>query len=365
MPRLRASLALAVLLAPTLALGQSDPALWRFVNPDAKALISIDWARIRQSQAGTMLHEKWRTAGAMPAIPGLELLDEIDRILISSPGNKSPDDNTQPPVLIAIHGHFDAAKVKALFVRLGAKPQSYNSFQVYRPQGKQTKEMAWVLLDGETILFGDAPSVFGALDRNHFGPNAVQQAPAPGSLMARAAGMEASYDFWVIMEATEIMSNDQVASLLGGGEWASEAQAFEGGVTLRSGLAADVTVRFSSDDTAKRMTTELTRVVNAVSKDKSANTQVQDLAKRVKFMADGSSTKISLRLTQPELEKSAQLFAASRKEKAQSAAAQNARTSANPTSTLVPAPMPAKPGVIRIEGLDDGPREIPIRDPQN
>ena len=28
--------------------------------------------------------------------------------------------------------------------------------------------MAWVLFDDETILFGDAPSVFAALDRNQF-----------------------------------------------------------------------------------------------------------------------------------------------------------------------------------------------------
>jgi hypothetical protein len=32
--------------------------------PDAKALIGIDWARIRQLQAGAMIREKWLTAGA-------------------------------------------------------------------------------------------------------------------------------------------------------------------------------------------------------------------------------------------------------------------------------------------------------------
>ncbi len=139
MLRRRTALALAVLLAPITAYGQSDPALWRFVYPNAKALISVDWARIRQSQAGTMLREKWQNVAGMPmpAIPGMELLDEIDRILISSPGNKSPDESEQPPVLIAIHGHFETAQVRGIFARFGAKPQAYNSFQVYRPQGKR------------------------------------------------------------------------------------------------------------------------------------------------------------------------------------------------------------------------------------
>ena len=211
-------------------------------------------------------------------------------------------------------------KVRGIFARFGAKPQAYNSFQVYRPQGKQAKDMAFVLFDGETILFGDAPSIFAALDRNQFGALALSQRRTPGSMVARAAEMEASYDFWVIMDATEMMSNDSVAALFRGGEWASEAQGFEAGVNLRAGLAADITVRFSSEATAKRMTTELTRVMNLAAKDKSTGAEVQDIAKKLKFNVDGSATKISLRLTQQEMEKSAQAFAASHKAASQAAA---------------------------------------------
>ena len=58
------------------------------------------------------------------------------------------------------------------------------------------------------------------------------------------------------------------------------------------------------------MTTELTRIVNMAAKDKSAGAQMQDIAKKLKFNVDGSAAKISLRLTQQELEKSAQAFAA-------------------------------------------------------
>jgi len=361
MSRLRTTLALAVLLAPITASGQSDPALWRFVYPNAKALISIDWGRIRQSQAGAMIREKWLATSVtpMPVIPGMELLNDIDRILISSPGNKAPGDSAQPPVLIAIHGHFDPAKVRDVFTHFGAKPQAYNSFQVYRPQGKQAKDMACVLFDGETILFGDAPSIFAALDRNQLGP----PPPDSGSMVARAAEMEANYDFWIIMDATEILSNDSVAALLRGGEWASEARGFEAGVSLRTGLAADLTVRFSSDSAAKRLTTELTRALNLAAKDKSTGAQVQDIAKKLKFVADGSATKISLRLTQQEIEKSAQAFAASRQASAQLAGKPGSRT--NPPLVLTPIPTPAKPGVIRIEGLDDGPREIPYQAPRH
>lgn len=368
MPRLRAALAFAIVFTPVITYAQASPqpdaALWRFVYPDAKALVSIDWVRIRQSQTADMIREKWLSLSGMPlpSIPGIELLDDIDRILISSPANKSPDDSTQPPVLIAIHGHFDPAKVHQVFARWGAKAQSYNAFQVYRPQGKDAKQIAWVLFDAETILFGDPKAVFTTLDRNQFGPPPQTANP----LLARAAEMDANYDFWFIMDAAEIMSSDSVAGLLRGGEWASEARGFEAGVNVRGGLAADLTIRFSSDEVAKRMTAELTHIINMAAKDKSSGVGVQEIAKKLKFALDGSAAKISLRLTQQELDKTALAFAA-----AQKTAFQAGRNTAwtiqpvQPKPALTPIPAPAKPAVIRIEGLDDGPREIPFPDQQH
>lgn len=367
MPRLRATFALAVLLAPATLSAQSDPALWRFVYPNAQALIGIDWSRIRQSPAGALIREKWLAGGAETAIPGLELLNDIDRVLISSPGKDSRDDSADSPILIAIHGHFDAAEVRQVFTRFGAKPQSYDSFQVYRPRGRgpqagEAKDTAWVLFDPETILYGDAPSIFAALDRNRFAQAAPQFSPAPGSLTARAAEMDGNYEFWVILDAAEIMSSDQVAALFRGGEWASEAQGFEAGVNLRAGLTADITVRFSSDETARRVTAELTRVMNLAAKDKSAGGQLKDIAKKLKVSMDGPATRISLRLTPPELEQAAQAFAQSYKAGAQ--AARNAAPVRSATPVLAPASAPPKPAVIRIEGLDEGTREVPFQQPQ-
>jgi hypothetical protein len=361
MLRLRASFVfpgvLAALLTPMIASGQADPTLWRFVYPNAKALISIDWARIQKSPAGAMIRDKWLSPGALPAIPGFELLNDIDRVLISSPGKGSADDSADSPILIAIQGHFDAAQVRQLFARFGAKPQSYNSFQVYRPQGRnpqgnEAKDTAWVLFDAGTILFGDAPSIFSALDRSRFASPPIET----GSLLARATEMDGAYQLWVIMDATEIASSDQIAALLRGGEWASEAQGFEVGVNLQAGLAADLTVRFSSDATAKRVTAELTRVMNLAAKDK-ASGQLQNIAKKLKFNLDGAAARISLRLTPQDLEKASEAFAAGRK------AAQLATVAHAPLDNgVLPAPakpLPASPAVIRIEGLDDGPREIP------
>lgn len=316
--------------------------------------MSIDWARIRQSQAGALIRDKWLKSNDAPAIPGVELLNNIDRVLISSPG-KAPGASADASILIALQGHFDAAQAHQLFALYGAKPQSYNAFQVYRPQGKYATNTAWVLFDAETILYGDAPSVFSALDRSRFSSPPLET----GTVIARATELDANYEFWTILDTAEMLSNDRIAALVQSGDWGAEALGLEAGVNLRGGLAADITVRFPSDDTAKRVTAELIRIVNQVVKDHSANAQVQDIAKKLKFNLDGSATKISLRLNEQDLEKSAQAFAAGLK------AADRSAGNANPAAVANAAPpVPSKPKTIRIEGLDQGTVEIPYPDPQ-
>src|SRR5579864_625064 len=156
---------LSILIVPWVASAQTEPELLRFVHPDAKALISIDWKRVRQSHLGTMIREKWVDGSA---IPGAEFLNDVDRVVIASPGRNPMDASTaEAPMLIAVGGRFDLAKVRDVLSAQGAKPQMFNNVQVYRPQGK-TSEMAFVLLDAQTILIGDARSVFASLERGAF-----------------------------------------------------------------------------------------------------------------------------------------------------------------------------------------------------
>src|SRR5712672_1420661 len=95
----RLHLATGLLLAASaIAPAQTDPALWRFIQPNAKAIISIDWKHVRQSHVGTMLREKWIDTNSA-AIPGAELLSDVDRFLISSGGQNADDETSEPPIL--------------------------------------------------------------------------------------------------------------------------------------------------------------------------------------------------------------------------------------------------------------------------
>jgi hypothetical protein len=256
-------------------------------------------------------------------------------------------------MLIAIGGRFDLAKMRSLLARQGAKPQQFNSFQVYRPQGKDAKDLAFVLFDSQTILIGDSRSIFGALERSAF------PAPPPdaNSLLARAAQMESTYEAWAILNAPDALASGPLTSLLGGADLDEHVKGFEMGFSLRNGLSADVALAFETEEAAKKMATELSKIVKLAVKDKIGEPAVVDLEKKLKFAAEGTQAKLTLRLTPQELEKNAQIFAASHKQPA--VGFPEVRPVVK--SSNAPPPPPEKK-VIRIEGLDSGPREIPYKD---
>jgi hypothetical protein len=346
----------ALALAPAIGYGQSDPGLWRFVHPNAKAVVSINWSRIQHSHIGTMIREKFIDSNAAAPIPGIEFLNDVDRFLVSSSGRNPDDPTADTPMLIAIGGHFDLAKVRSLLTRHGAKPQQFNSFQVYRPQGRDAKDMAFVLIDAQTILIGDSRSVFAGLERSAFAAP-----PDANSILARAARMEMSYEAWAILNAPDALASDRLTALLSGADLSAEVKGFEMGLSMRNGLTADVALTFENEGAAKKMAVELSKIVKLAVKDKLGEPALVDLEKKLKFTSEGSLAKLTLRLTPQELEKNAQIFTASRKQPTESMA--GVRPVVKSTSTAPPAPPQSQERkVIRIEGLDSGPREIPYKD---
>jgi hypothetical protein len=343
-----------LLAAPAILSSQTDPVLSRFIQPNAKALISIDWKHFRQSNVGTTVREKWLTAGSGPSvtIPGIEFLNDVDRFLISSSGRKSSDDASEDtPILIVAGGHFDLAKVRSMLTAFGAKPQMFNSIPVYRPQGENGKDMAVVLLDPQTILIGDAPSVFASLERNAF-PTPL---PDTNSIIARASEMEANYEAWVIMTDPEELANNRLVDIFSDGQLGAGARGFEAGVSLRNGLAADITVRFETEAAAKNLASEMDKLLKMSGKEKAGEPAMIELGKKLKLTSEGSVAKISLRLTPQELEKDTQALASFQKHPAAAGAIANVR----PLVATTPVPRQEEKKVIRIEGLDDGPRVIP------
>jgi len=352
-------LALILGLSPFVIRAETGANLWRFVHPDAKALISIDWSTIRKSHIGIMLREKFVGGNASSPVPGSEFLDDADRFIISSPGQNPDDPSPDAPMLIAVSGHFDLAKVRTVLARHGAKPQEFKSFKVYRPQGKNAKDLAFVLLDSETILIGDSHSLFDSLERSAL----PQFTPPADSVLARASDMDSQYDFWAIIPGTDPLVGDRLSALLTDGNFDSPAKTFEIGVSLRNGLTADLSLGFEDEATAKAMASQLSKVVRLAAKDRLGEPALKDLEKRLRFNAQGAVAKMTLKMTPQELEKNAQIFEASRK-RPDSNLAQVRPVVKSESEPAKPAAPPKPQKFIRIDGLDDGPKDIPYQDHQ-
>ncbi|MDQ2950013.1 MAG: hypothetical protein M3Y27_29430, partial [Acidobacteriota bacterium] len=252
------------------ASAETGQPLWRFAHPNAKTLVGLEVGRIRQSgpqsgqQSGmTGWFEKTWLENLAGHLPGLEFLNQVDQVLVSSPGCASPDDAAEPPVLVMVLGRFDPAKVRQLLRKQGAKPQMFDGITVFRPQGKAAKEFAFAVLDAGTILAGDAQSIFSSIERLRL--------PADGptsAIAARAESFKSNYDFWVVMTEPSALTSQRLQ--LGALTQSALMQGVSGielGGSLREGLTLTGSLRMATDQDARALKDEFSKLLKLAAKD--------------------------------------------------------------------------------------------------
>ena len=333
--------------------GQTDPRLWQYLHPDAKAVIGVNWALFRQSVIWTMLEEKM---GALPLpIKGLpSFIKEIDRIVLSSQGaaeGNNSDGNNAAPLLIVVHGQFAPDSVRAALMDQGALKQIYGKFTIYRPQAKgNSTDLGFVIADPQTVLIGDISSLCGALDRSPFTP------VTPGPTLARAAVLDSANDFWAVISSPKILANDRLQGFLYGEDFSDLGRGLEFGMSFRDGVAVNISLKAASEALAKHLSDQISKAIKLSAKDKPTNAGLAEMQKKLRVASAGDTVAITLRLTHEEVERSARLYQASAR-----------NTPLKPPVPLnlavekPPATPPQPPKmVIRIEGLDEGTREVPF-----
>ena len=328
------------------ASAETGQPLWRFAHPNAKTLVGLEVGRIRQAglQSGTTgWFEKTWLENLAGHLPGLEFLNQVDQVFISSPGCVNPDDAAEPPVLVMVLGRFDPAKVRQLLRKQGAKPQMFDGITVFRPQGKAAKEFAFAVLDAGTILAGDAQSIFSSIERLRL--------PAEGptsAIAARAESFKSNYDFWAVMTEPSVLTSQRLP--LGALSQSALMQGVSGielGVSLREGLTLTGSLLMATDQDARTLKEEFSKLLKLAAKDHATRPELAQIVKKLRLDLDGAAVKFSLRMAKSDLEASLRKLQVGH------------RTTASVLIEPVPI-LPAEPQVIRIEGLDEGPREIKI-----
>ncbi len=154
-----ALVALLLMLLPLIAVSQPvRTAKWTILplaHPNAKLLLGLDWRRILESPLGPVVQEQVQKGGH--ALLGfLDSIDNVDRILVSSPG---ADDEGRAPLLVVGEGRFLLPKIREMAKSDGAVSRKYNDVELLVPPNATNTDLHFALLDGHTILFGDGTSV--------------------------------------------------------------------------------------------------------------------------------------------------------------------------------------------------------------
>ena len=333
----RALVILAALLACGTLAAQDATAMWQFAPADTRAFIGIRWHNIEGSVTGRALRQPLADAG-FAGMPFSGILKDIDEAVMASPG-KQPDDpeDKEAPVLIRVSGRFRTGELERMMAAQGAHAQLYRQKRVYRQ--KKDSDMAVTVLDERTFLLGDAPSVFAALDRLEW------PSPAANPLLASAAELRADYDIWALFAVAPTELAGRLAPDL---PLIEDAHGLELGISLRNGLDLRLGLDTDSEESATKLADELRKALKLAMKDLSAD--MAAAAKKIQIAADKSGVRLTLRLDAAEVERSL----------AEAAKRGNADRPAVAVTMPARPPPPVPKQTIRIEGLEDGPKEIPL-----
>jgi len=307
----RLSSFLGILLTVATASAESHPAWWRLVSPEATALVGVDWEHLKSSAFAEAIQDELTGDGGL-GFPQLDCLKDARQILISSPS-----------LLAAAAGNFPAETLRQEADRAGIRRSVYHDVEIWITPGKETLSIA--RLSDDLILLGRVKDLQSAIDRS------VAEDAKYSPLLARAAHY-AHDDFWVVASRLP----DFLASRFIPIE--AEADAFEAGVSLQSGLRLSALFSADSEDGAIELAEALKETISSL----------PPAAQGIQVSIDQMTVHVDLGLTPAQ-------FLAALRLPAHSVAA--AEAAAKP----VPAAKPAGPQVIRIYGLEDGLREIVLK----
>jgi hypothetical protein len=308
-----------------MALGQSHPTWWGLASPDATSLVGIRWETLKTSPFAEAVGAELGKSGSL-GFPGLTCLLDARQILISS-----------PEILAVLSGSFSAKSLRQEASSKGLKPVRYRGIDLWISPGKETLSVAQ--LSEQVVLVGMRTTLEAAVDRSLTDTSAVRSHSA---LLNRGGRFADTSDLWVVSnQLPDPLANIFVPLDI-------DARSFDGMMSLRTGLRAGLHVEAT---------------LNAVSPSnaQSIADDLRDSIPELPAVARGLQVKTTAGFVQLSLDMTGEQFEASLRHPA---AAPAAPVVAKEVAPVPPPPRkPEGPQIVRIFGLDDGPREI-VLDPR-
>lgn len=274
-------------------------------------MVGIRWDHLRSSPfAGAIEGELSGDLG----FPALDCVKEARQILVSSPA-----------LLAMAEGDFPQATLREQATQKGLKRMVYRDIEIWVTPGRDTLSIAH--MSDQLVLLGHVADLKGAIDRSLLEDADRRYSP----LLARGARYSQD-DLWVVAAGLPDPLAGRFVPI------DAEAEGFEGGVSLQGGLSLGAVLSASSEEAATALAETLKQMVLSL----------PPVARGIQVVIAQNDVTLALGLTSEQL-------AAGLRSSAPAVA------KAEPKPEPLAAPKPAGPQMIRIFGLDGGPREIVMR----
>jgi hypothetical protein len=231
-----------LLAAPALA---QDDILWRYARPDATMLLGLDWRKAKSSPAAEMLKKQFgQAAVSSSGSPlALEFLEQVDQVLLSTSGgvaSLSGPGGKQAPMVAAIAGRIDRARLKKLMVD-GVAVERWRGVDLLIPPKSAGSEAVMAIVSGSLALMGDRASIEEALS----GQGGVRDA----ALFERARALASECEFWLAGTAPPSMPGSADPAM----KQLEDVESMDLGVSLRNGFGLRVNLGMKSPESAQAM----------------------------------------------------------------------------------------------------------------
>jgi hypothetical protein len=360
---------LAVLiLAAAAAFADSYPTAWNYINPDSTVLLGFDWGRLQRSPFGEVMQEQ--LAGHSAGMPDLSFLENVNQILLTINIDKSSAKSKEPAAMLVMSGQFDLAALRKVASAKQMRPAQYRTVLLMVEAGKPWgDESVLALVSEQTLLFGDRKSIMLAIDRN-----APNQPRVFSPTLARAAKLAETHDLWIMARN---LANRLTGPMEGPLKVGQDVTGIEAGMSFQDGLDAEAALTAADDQAAAKMAQTLEALKPQLPKalqdfGVAANKNIvhlalamdrQQLAAMIGEMNGQPADRLAAAPTPTPAAVPASVVTVNRQPITLAAAIPP--PSAAPAPVEAPEP-PKKPEkmVIKIFGLDDGPKEIPYSENQ-
>ncbi len=306
---------------------ESNPSWWGLAPMDATAIVGIQWQNLRSSPFAEAI---WGELDSEIGLPPLPCLADARQILIASPA-----------LLAMISGNFNTATLRAQASKIGMKPASYQGVNLWIAKSG----LSIAQLNDQLLLAGSRATLNAAIDRSqaerhHYSP-----------LLSRAARYGQA-DLWVVADRLP----DPLASIFVPIDVDTGVQTggFEGYVTLATGLTLEASLDAGTAENAQAVADKVRQSIPLL----------PSIAQGMEVRVDARDVLLSLEVDPAEFAAELRGSPAAAPQAIQApqpvAAVPTPPVPPVPPAAAIPpiAPVPAGPQVIRIFGLDEGPREI-------